>query len=683
MDDKNVLINTFDLICIFLNFILYKLKKFILNRNKKVVFICLIAPYIMIISNATVSVLGHVFADFTIKLNASILHREPDTTIIYDRRPHPLTNGTVAPYFLENQTRYVGEDARFDCEQIIWGLNTSKPHINQVIWHKDGKFLNPDERHSISWTFRTTGQSQILPDLQSFKVKSTLKITMIDESDFGIYNCHVSERTHTILPKKTNKTKAPTQQKLQRQQRKCTCNNSPTEKEKDLSQEEIESLFYLWNKFVWNSEFRLIKDMPRVETVFVAPGTVFSVGAYFRHLGNNEDFTLYYTVNGKEPVVQESRCSIFVLLYNALSRGRIFDTFRLLAYPPRLLESGVRSGEISRKTTFSRLQHCVTPKSYGIYDMVILRKVFNERDKTYDIHEFNHPLKIDVKPKESDLFVFADDSGTDTTEDTTNDFDVDCWNMGTVSQSLSCRLIKRLVNQIARDLHFRDVAYFIFTVLFLFFYIYVLYKSGMYLVNCIMIFSWPDIPIRMLAGIPNKYEVDIKYHVFISYCDNDEQRAHNLTDALEEEGLKVFLRSRDISPGRPRLSDTGKAICQSAVVFVIASVEYVDNCDLIELEINMILQKTKKKTLFVIKVDDCGVANIFRDQYRTIDLKDDSINGWAKQMATWLNNMNHASRVNNKFKTGCLLYLTVILYSSYHLVKNILRSTCLAHKYCN
>ncbi|KAK6166137.1 hypothetical protein SNE40_022901 [Patella caerulea] len=604
---------------------------------------------------------------FTTKLNDNVLHYEADCRRLFVRQPHPLTDGKDAPYTLENQTRYIGEDARFNCKQVIAGFNTSKPHINQVIWHKDGKFLKPDDRHLITWTFKTMKQSKILQDtdIRFFKVTSTLKILMINEDDFGTYNCQVSKRTHFDLPKTNTKTEAPKRHKLQNVRRKCACDFSPAKTEEDLSLEDIELQFYLINMFTWNSEFRLIKDIPRIETVFVAPGTLFSFATYYRHLGNIDDISMYYTINGKELVFSDSKCSKFVLLYYGLFESRIVQSFNLFAYLPKLYKMGQELGLWNG--SISLLQHCVTPNSYGIHDIIILRKVFNERDKTYDVREFNHPLKLDIKPKESDLF----DLPNYETNSTVN-IDADCWNTDKNSQSSSCILLYRFVERIARDLHFRDNLWFGLTLIAVSIFWYTVYKSGKDVINQVLVImsSKQVKPINTLASIPNDDINKRKYHIFISYSDDEEDRARRIASHFEEHDLKVFVPNRDIPLGRHKLSEIGKAISQSVAVFVIASYGYVENIETNEFEMNMILQKIKKNNLLVLRIDECGVADIFNDKYIMIDKINDTPDEQMKKLSKWLN-MNFTSpQVPFKLKMSILIYMAVLSFGLYYQAKN-------------
>ncbi|XP_050418922.2 uncharacterized protein LOC126832246 [Patella vulgata] len=669
MANANLWIYNVDFIYWSFNFILFNLKKFFRKRIKTLIFIFMIPPFFININNVTFEFLQHVFVGFTTKLNDSVLHYETDCRTLFARQPHPLTDGKHAPYTLENQTRYIGEDARFNCKQVIIGFNTSKPHINQVIWHKDGKFLKPDDRHIITWTFKTMKKSQILQDtnIQLFKVTSTLKILMINEDDFGTYNCQVSQRTNFDLPKGDKKTEAPHEHNLQNGRRECACDFSPAKTEEEISLEDIELQFYSVNMFTWNSEFRLIKELPRIKTTFVAPGTLFSFATYYRHLGNTDDISMYYTINGKELVFKDSKCSKFILLYYGLFESRIVQSFNLFAYLPKVAElvhkAGLWNGSISL------LQHCVTPNSYGIHDIVILRKVFNERDNTYDVREFNHPLKLDIKPKESDLFDFP----TYETNSTVN-IDADCWNAEKNSQSSSCILLYRFVERIASDLHFHDNVYFGLAFIALGIFWYTVYRSGKAIVNeMLVVTSSKHVkPIHTLASIPNDDIDKRKYHIFISYSEDEEERARMTASHLEERGLKVFVPNRDIPLGRHKLSEIGKAISQSVAVIVIASNGYVENIETNEFEMNMILQKVKKNNLLVFRVDECVVADIFNDKYVMIDIINDTLNEQTKKISKWFN-MNFTSpQVPFKLIMSVLIYMVVTLIGLYYNIKTII-----------
>ncbi|KAK6180866.1 hypothetical protein SNE40_008842 [Patella caerulea] len=592
------------------------------------------------------------------KLNDNIFVYHSDHSHLHETKPHPLTDGKHPPYTLQNQTRYIGEDASFTCNHEIVVFDALDPLIDQVIWVKDGNLLTPDDRHLISWTFKSMKQEKIQDKvIHWFMLTSTLKILMLDHNDFGKYYCHVFEQTHL------NVTKISESDQTEALYEDSVYDFSRTNNGFKIRTEQIEIQWTIVNHFVWNSEFHLKMDLPRRETVFAEPGAYFSYVAYYRHLGNTEDISMRYTINDKEPDFNDSKCSKFVIFYYGFYRNNIVQSFiNVFAYLPKVEEMKYELGLWNGSN--SVLQHCVSPDSYGIHRFVISRKVFKEQNNTYDVKEFKHPIKLDIRPKESDLF-----NSLGHGMNSSGNIDVDCWNTEENIHSANCASHYQHVERITRDFSREENFYLAIIGV----YLYILYRVASILFNDIEVMIDVNFKYDKMCDYIRKYYNEIKYHVFISCSENEEERAKVITSYLEDKGRKVFLPKRDIPLGLPELLEIGTAISQSIAIIIIISYENFQYIALKHYEICMILQRVKKNNLLVVRADECPVPGILSG-HTIIDTINHTVDERDKILRKWYdkNFVSPESLIPvGLIAFRCIMFILVILISMYYLIKEI------------
>ncbi|KAK6166170.1 hypothetical protein SNE40_022930 [Patella caerulea] len=582
--------------------------------------------YSILLESLSQSRFGPIGRQFMTKLNNSIQHYEPEIIHYNQRQLHPLTNGQYYPILLENQTRYNGEDARFVCEDTVLGYNTSFPHINQVLWYKDGKLLKPSNRHRIRWSFEPFNQSEIQAGgLQRFKVISVLEIMLIQDADYGVYNCHVSKRTdyHIIFPNKQTNDKEAAKERPKFTFKKrtktckkcyCKCSFSPSERKRKISFEEMEQMFFQHNALVWTAEFRLIKETTKDMTIFVAPGTFVSVGTYYRHLGKKDDIAMRYTIKDMTPTNEKSGCSIFVLLYFIFIKGGRINSLLSVISLYELLIFNVNSTDAYEnewKGKFSVMNQCISPNLYGKHDIVITRSYFNEIDNATSEYEYSFPMKLVIKPQQSNLFDFFG------AEQSSQVFDLDCWFSGDRNTSTICRTVYTLIETMADNVKYLDYFFFGITMvvfLILSLSISIVYKILLRILNPVR----KVVPISNFAGIP--VEASITYHVYLSYSESDRVFVKDkLLPIMKQMDMTYFDSNTDITPGTPVNPNLGTAITQSSLYIVVASNEYIENIALNEFEMNLILHKAKSKKLLIIKKDELDIRDIFGEIYKLLN----------------------------------------------------------------
>ncbi|KAK6165365.1 hypothetical protein SNE40_022306 [Patella caerulea] len=529
-------------------------------------------------------------------LNDSIHHYETNPYRILKYGQHPLTNGKTFPHFRVNQTRYAGEDARFVCNWIIEGLNTSTPHVNQAVWYKDGIMLTPDERHNFSWTFEffeNTCESCAL-----FRFTSYLEITMIDERDFGVYNCHVSSLTVGIKDSES----CNTQSTLEKNPNDQYGVSAPESKE-------VEQMFKDFYGYNWAGEYRLVKENSRTETISIFPGSFLSIATYYRHLTNKDEYeniTLQYMVNNKKPPTESRTCSLVVLMYYFfINNGKVRSLLSVMQLSELMTVHFNSTSEW--KGIYSIIRQCMSPSLYGLHSIVVQRSFFNKTLGAMVTRNFSHPVKYNIIPKPSGLFYFTDALTN------TEIFDINCWNSEEISQSQSCKTIYLLLEYMANHVLLTNIIVTI-VIIVICCLLYVLKEWLIYLL-------WPlrmVEPVETLAHIPARKE--LKYHVFLSYSDSDREFVQQvLLPLLKKLDIQVFDPFTDIDLGKIRISATGEGITQSAAFLILASTDYVQNIFNNQHEINMILDSVRGKNLLVIKISTCVIPDVFENRYTLID----------------------------------------------------------------
>ncbi|XP_050418383.2 uncharacterized protein LOC126831783 [Patella vulgata] len=611
---------------------------------------------------------------FMTKLNNSIQHYEPEIIHYNQRQLHPLTNGQHYPILLENQTRYVGEDARFVCEDTVLGYNTSVPHINQVLWYKDGKLLKPSDRHRIRWSFNPVNQSEVQAgENKRFKIISVLEIMLIQDEDYGVYNCHVSKRTdYHIVPNRqpndqggTKKRPKCTFKKRPKTSNKCycKCSFSPSERKWKISFEEMEHMFFRYNGMVWTAEFRLIKEKTKNMTIFVAPGTFVSVGTYYRHLGMKDDISMRYTIKGVAPTNKILGCSIFVLLYFIFIKGgkinsllSVINLYELLVFNLNVTDPY----ENQWKSKFSVMNQCISPNLYGKHDIVITRSYFNESDNATSDYEYSFPIKLDFKPQISNLFDFY---GADQSSQI---FDLDCWFSGVQNTSAICRTVYTLIETLADNVKYLDYFFFGITMvvlLILSLFIHTAYK----IILCILNPVRKVVPIENFADIP--IETCIKYHAYLSYSESDRVFVREkLFPIMKQMDMTYFDPNTNITPGTPVNPNLGTAITQSSLFIVVASNEYTQNIALNEFEMNLILHKAKPNKLLIIKKDECHISDIFGEIYKLLNWTNEKSDKKYQALFTEWVYSNLPVQPNYYFETVvCFIMISVIVFVKFDL----------------
>lgn len=103
----------------------------------------------------------------------------------------------------------------------------------------------------------------------------------------------------------------------------------------------------------------------------------------------------------------------------------------------------------------------------------------------------------------------------------------------------------------------------------------------------------------------------IRKNIFISYCHNDKQLVYEITDALENSGLNLWIDKKDINVGDNLLMSILMGIQQSdfAILFISNSTKH-SNFSKAELENIMTEMIRKNLNWYVVKIDDINVDDV-------------------------------------------------------------------------
>ncbi|ESO86245.1 hypothetical protein LOTGIDRAFT_167288 [Lottia gigantea] len=517
---------------------------------------------------------------------------------------HPIPE-KGPPFVLENQTRYLGEDAMFSCGM---SFNGTISEIDHVLWLKNNEAIVNGTNHYITWEFANYSESRV-------KVTTNLTIYSVTEDDFGMYQCYVTI-LESVKPTNDTKQKPKPKRRTENVDCSCRCVNSPSLRMPEFSKEDIQLLYYILHKFHWIGEFHLLREKPRIRTLFIVPGTLVTVTVYFRHLREIDDFSVRFTRSGQDIQSFDTQCSYSVranalLLYlNGISVA-----YNNITY--------MNATEVDHwMASIGTIWTCISPSMYGVYQITILRKIYHKHDNTQWIEKIDYPTKVYIKPKESTIV----------TENISNNknravvvYNESCWSNEELKPE-SCEHINTLVesifdkNILYENLITRNIVILLFGAILI---------SGI-IVFFISPFMWCKISqcyfvMKMsgkkgLAGI--QVNPDLQYHLYISSSSAPSDRSfieQNILPIIKPLDLNVFCGQEDVLPGSFEITEISNAINKSLKCLVIATKKYIETPLQNYFEMNCILGSFSICDLVIVNVDNCLINKRFDTMYTVIN----------------------------------------------------------------
>ncbi|XP_055959344.1 uncharacterized protein LOC130014326 [Patella vulgata] len=533
--------------------------------------------------------------------------------------------------FHGNQTQfsYIGHDVVFKC--AVLPLNSQDPvWVNTegnrtLVTYSELKTFNITsellKRYAIE---RELLNSNIISDLLKYNDRSELLKHYYNTGQFLMFNI-ISDllknnndttellneilelRTYTDLDESLNDTIDSLKLEYNLTSELVIYNSSSSLEIRDIEERDFKvyhCLNNLSNTLTWQ-DFHLKKLEFETVDVYATPGTLIFMESYYRHLDNNEDITIYHTLNGKIITFDDYKCP-YLLLYYHYSTRSIYGSwllFKSLYHVDQYQYPGYNPNNLG-KYLASFSSWCMTPELYGLHSTVVVRRFQNTSGSLCSVKHINQPLSLNIKYTESNLF-----------ESAGRNSESDCWGLEGEPDSELCAVTKRLLYKDANLMYKTDRDYIL---------------GMLVLVILFLIFLWyvynictGEIDMETLAGISDRRNAEEKCYVFISCVQQDYQFVRkNILPLLENElRRKVFLPIRDVQPGRRILTDTDEAIRESTSFLVVASRRYIRDWKLNELEIHMILQNANSRNLIIVRLDDCYIADIFNKKYQVIDFR--------------------------------------------------------------
>ncbi|ESO86242.1 hypothetical protein LOTGIDRAFT_167285 [Lottia gigantea] len=476
---------------------------------------------------------------------------------------HPIPE-KGPPFVLENQTRYIGEDAMFSCGM---SFNGTMSDVSYILWLKNNEAVVNGTNHFITWEVANYSESQV-------EVTTNLTIYSVTEDDFSMYQCY-------MIIWKSVKTKSDTKRKPKPKRRTenyvccCICNvNSPSLRMPEFNKEDIARQYYNLYKHYWVGEFHLLQEKPRIRTLFIVPGTLVTMSVYFRHLREIDDFSVRFTRSSQDIQSFDTQCS-----YSARANAWLIHLNGIsVAYNDITY---MNATEVNHwKGSVGIIWTCISPSMYGVYQITILRKVYNKHDNIQWIEKIDYPTKVYIKPKESTIV----------TENISNNknravvvYNENCWSNEELKPE-SCEHINTLVESIfdknilyesfitGKLVSLLFVAFVIIGILQFFLLPFLRCKISQF--YCVMKMSGN----KGLAGI--QINPDLQYHLYISSSSTSSDRSfidQNILPIIKPLDLKLFCGQEDVLPGRVEITEISNAINKSLKCLVIATNKY-KNC---------------------------------------------------------------------------------------------------------
>ena len=582
---------------------------------------------------------------FVSRFESNIMGVEDNRKYVERTVKHSLSG---KPEWLHQLIRYPMEDVQMNCTVHVWGFPGGKPFSNPVEWRHNGvPMTTMTDRHSHVTEFTelpkddplyvlSEGKSLGGIGLSIYKLRSTLSIHLLEESEFGSYTCHALGTVHISLPcdewkMKTGQScpnerqskrnaKSGTSKKNKRQPREkprfkpsgnqCTCN--PEQK------------YFFQDMHTQEEEFRLIMMKNTQDQIVAPPSSILFFVTSYWHLSSADDVQMDYTVNGvsfsdlcNDEVFHG--CSALQRLLSLFIHYDPDDAWRFLNYLPYLLHiHHIMAGRQSA------VGHCLCENSFGRHNVTYLRRYYNRTSEQHELIEITHPHTLLVRPPKQNTSRFL-----------ANFFNYDPIHLLDLADYLpdyayDLTLLKDLAVVSAMCLGITDAVMIgLATGIFVF----VWYKTcqmlafvgvvskQLFLEGSMGYLCTAKMTARRFHNNALAGEDGERVEVYLSHSDSEadlETVTKKVLPLLEGQlSLKVCFRERDILPNELELAGLSRAIQKSKRFIVFLSKDFAqDECR--KLEASMILESLFERIspledLLVIKLDGCEMPRQWTD----------------------------------------------------------------------
>lgn len=525
------------------------------------------------------------------------------------------------------------EDVKLKCSfEMLW-LADGSPFSDQVVWHRNGVPLTFTDRHSHKVHFREVPNGHSFNrsifkqfGLSEYEINATLQISLLRDSEFGSYTCHIARFVkQTLLDFASNyermkkfpgyKTKEKTQKekenvKKPRSPCPCKCSHS------------LEPKYLFQDMFRWVGEFRLIKLTRRKEIIRAPPGSILSFTTSHYHFSRKDEVEIDYSVNS-QPFTELCSdafhgCSKLLMMYWLIGH----DTGNRFGLPPLSLHTIWENPALFSERY--RQVHCLCEHSYGHHAVKYLRRYYNRTSQQYELVEITHPHTLLVVPRRQNLLnLYVNRSVKDPLPHTHVPTSRSCDNKGSLQ-----------LDDLIMDLAFESVAYFYWTENAFIFVAalcctYLAWKNLQY-----MRYLGTDIKYMVLNGamgyltsaaistrkvkddaITNDCESIPSFDIFLSYSDakaDIKLMSDGVVPFLEQQGYKVFSKDRDLPPNLQELPALSQAIESSKQFILFLTADYLEDKFRRDFEAAIIIESlcdrdTEAHQILVVRMGSCNV----------------------------------------------------------------------------
>ncbi|XP_041366107.1 uncharacterized protein LOC121381077 [Gigantopelta aegis] len=579
-------------------------------------------------------------------LEGNVVRRLDDSVIIIDENRNESTSMRRVqekPKSIEEHFRYNGEDVYFYCYDAITFDVEVEPADKPVIWRHDGELVLPSDKVKIQFTFLTAADKTIgehNSTLYTYVIESTLKIYLVEDSDFGNYTCHLRQtakgkhKVSQTKPRKQRRSESRKQQMPKPVFKRhhssvfppciCRCICILISLEDVVRQfEEMLSEFYSYievrrqmqmfnenlrktNIYDWTGEFMLTKINKTVLTRSAPPGGIVSMSLSYLNLAEKQDVSLDYVINDKAfhevCTGNLNGCSLFVWIYWAFwhAKGHFGTLPNMFLYWLNMQSS-----------ILGIAWHCACPSSYGSHVFLFYRHFYNVTSGRNEVIEVEHPQSIKLIPRTPDiLLAFQNESKPMLLGDSLSIMGSYYW--------------LTYIQELHRNYFLIENMIFFGLLVFGVLITYAINKLMVRLIvacrNVILEGPfWHGSRVKKIGetlGSIGHLGLSCKYDVYISHADSQRDLASAMASILESFGNKVFYRERDVAIGDYKTESVSNAIVSSRMFLIIVSKEYIESGFQNGFEFQLMLYQINEKqvagkNVMLLKHGPCNISTYF------------------------------------------------------------------------